>query len=106
MAEVVPIGRLGKYTLIKRLAAGGMAEILLARVTTLPGVHKLAVIKRILPEYADSTEFVNMFLDEARIASTLQHPNIVQTFDVGVIDGQYYLSMEYLQGENLWSVMQ
>ena len=96
---------LGKYEIIKRLATGGMAEIFLARVSGLPGFQKMVVIKRILPQLATKTDFVEMFLDEARIAATLQHPNIVQMYDVGVVDGNYFIAMEYLHGEDVRSLM-
>jgi serine/threonine protein kinase len=97
--------RLGKYEIVKRLAAGGMAEIFLARVSGLPGFQKMVVIKRILPQLATKTDFVEMFLDEARIAATLQHPNVVQMYDVGVVDGNYFIAMEYLHGEDVRSMM-
>ena len=96
---------LGKYEIIKRLATGGMAEIFLARVSGLPGFQKMVVIKRILPQLATKTDFVEMFLDEARIAATLQHPNVVQMYDVGVVDGNYFIAMEYLHGEDVRSLM-
>src|SRR6476659_6586863 len=81
-----------------------MAEIFLARVSGLPGFHKMVVIKRILPQLATKTDFVEMFLDEARIAATLQHPNVVQMYDVGVVDGNYFIAMEYLHGEDVRSL--
>ncbi len=96
--------RLGKYEIIKRLATGGMAEIFLARVSGLPGFQKMVVIKRILPQLATKTDFVEMFLDEARIAATLQHPNVVQMYDVGVVEGNYFIAMEYLHGEDVRSI--
>jgi hypothetical protein len=82
-----------------------MAEIFLARVSGLPGFQKMVVIKRILPQLASKTDFVEMFLDEARIAATLQHPNVVQMYDVGVVDGNYFIAMEYLHGEDVRSIM-
>jgi serine/threonine protein kinase len=97
--------RLGKYEILKRLAIGGMAEIYLARVSNLPGYQKQLVVKRILPQLASKPDFVEMFLDEARIAATLQHPNIVQTFEVAEADGNYFIVMEYLHGEDLRSLM-
>jgi serine/threonine protein kinase len=103
-AEVGIGTRLGKYEILKRLATGGMAEIFLARVSGLPGYHKMVVIKRILPQLATQTDFVEMFLDEARIAATLQHPNVVQMYDVGVVDGNYFIAMEYLHGEDVRSI--
>jgi len=95
---------LGKYELIKRIATGGMAEIYLARVSGLPGFEKIVVVKRILPQLATNQEFVQMFLDEARVAATLHHPNIVQMYDIGAVDGNYFISMEYLHGEDLRSI--
>ncbi|MFI5290963.1 MAG: serine/threonine protein kinase, partial [Polyangia bacterium] len=97
--------RLGKYEIVKRLATGGMAEIFLARVSGLPGFQKMVVIKRILPQLATKSDFIEMFLDEARIAATLQHPNVVQMYDVGVVDGNYFIAMEYLHGEDVRSLM-
>src|SRR5207247_2513339 len=96
---------LGEYEILKRLAAGGMAEIFLARVRKMTGFQKMVVIKRILPQLASNSAFVEMFLDEARIAATLEHPHIVQTYDVGVLDGSYYIAMEYLHGEDVRSIM-
>jgi tRNA A-37 threonylcarbamoyl transferase component Bud32 len=104
-AEIGIGTRLGKYEIMKRLATGGMAEIFLARVSGLPGFQKMVVIKRILPQLASNNDFVEMFLDEARIAATLQHPNVVQMYDVGVVDGNYFIAMEYLHGEDVRSIM-
>jgi serine/threonine protein kinase len=104
-ADISAGSRLGKYEILKRLATGGMAEIFLARVSGLPGFHKMVVIKRILPQLATKSDFIEMFLDEARIAATLQHPNVVQMYDVGVVDGNYFIAMEYLHGEDVRSLM-
>src|SRR5262249_54418787 len=87
------------------LSVGGMAEIFLAKVVGLPGFQKLVVIKRILPQLAYNPEFVTMFLDEARIAATLQHSNIVQTYDVCIVEGNYFIAMEYLHGEDVRSIL-
>jgi len=92
--------RFGKYEIIRRLATGGMAEIYLARATGIEGFEKQLVLKRILPQYADDEDFVNMFLDEARLAATLHHSNVVQVYDIGAVDGQYFLSMEFLHGQD------
>src|SRR5689334_10884114 len=89
----------GKYELIKPLARGGMASIDLARHRGTGGFEKIVVLKRILPELAAQPEFVDQFLDEARLAAALHHPNIVQTHDVGEAAGQYFMVMEYLHGE-------
>src|SRR5678815_6072071 len=97
--------RLGKYEILRRISVGGMAEIFLARAAGLPGFKKLVVIKRILPQLAAKPEFLEMFLDEARIAATLQHPNIVQTYDVAVAGGNYFIAMEFLHGEDLHALL-
>jgi serine/threonine-protein kinase len=95
----------GKYELISRLAAGGMAEIFLARTKSLQGFEKYLVIKKILRNRTSDQEFVRMFLDEARLAATLDHPNIVQIYDVGHVDAEYYIAMEYLRGHNLIEIV-
>jgi serine/threonine protein kinase len=93
--------RLGRYELIRPLAMGGMAELHLARLAGPAGVEKLLVIKRILPEHAGDPQFVRMFLNEARIASTLQHANVVHVYDFGCENGDYFLVMEYLAGSDV-----
>jgi serine/threonine protein kinase len=90
--------RFGKYSLVARLATGGMAEIFLARLVGAAGFEKLVCIKRILPHLARDKHFVAMFLDEARIAARITHPNVCQVFELGEIEGSYYLAMEYLEG--------
>nr|HEX4315545.1 serine/threonine-protein kinase [Kofleriaceae bacterium] len=90
-----------KYEIIRQLAVGGMAELYLARALAIQGFEKLVVIKRILPQYMDDAQFVSMFLAEARLAAGLHHPNIAQVFDIGVEQGDYFFSMEYVHGENL-----
>ena len=95
----------GKYKLIQPLAQGGMAEIFLAKQQGPAGYEKTVVIKRILSHYSAHPEFVAMFLDEARLAAQLSHPNIVQIFDFGETDGAYYLCMEYLRGEDLHTLV-
>ncbi len=97
--------RFGKYTLIRRLARGGMAELFLAIQKSVAGFEKLLVIKRILPSMNQDRAFIEMLLHEGRIAATLSHPNIVQVFDVGQADGQYFIAMEHVHGEDLRSVV-
>jgi len=92
---------IGKYTLIRKLAVGGMAEVFLARADGPMGFQKKVVVKRILPHYVDDPRFVEMFLGEARLAAELSHPNLVQIFDFGEVDGQYFIAMEYIDGPNL-----
>jgi len=88
----------GKYSLVARLATGGMAEIFLARLQGAAGFEKLVCIKRILPHLARDKQFVAMFLDEARIAARISHPNVCQVFELGEIENSYFLAMEYLEG--------
>ena len=97
--------QLGKYTLLRALASGGMAKVYLAIQRAVAGFEKLVVIKRILPDLARDPAFVDMLLSEARTAATLNHPNIVQTFDVGEAEGTYYIAMEHINGEDIRSVV-
>ena len=90
----------GRYELIKKIATGGMAEIFLARQAGIEGFEKLLVLKRILPHLAENEEFVEMFLHEARVAVRLNHPNIVQIYDLGEEGGSYFIAMEYIHGED------
>jgi hypothetical protein len=96
-----PPETLGRYQLLRRLARGGMAELFLARATGLEGFEKLVVVKRILPVHAAEGEMVRMFLQEARLAATLHHPNIAQVYDIGEAAGAYFFSMEYVDGVDL-----
>jgi serine/threonine-protein kinase len=97
--------RFGKYTLIRKLATGGMAELFLAIQKSMAGFEKLLVIKRILPAMNRDRAFIDMLLHEARIAATLSHPNVVQVFDVGEVDGAYFIAMEHVHGEDLRSIV-
>ncbi|APR84855.1 serine/threonine protein kinase [Minicystis rosea] len=92
---------LGKYRLIAELGHGGMAEVFLAVVRGPAGFNKLVVIKQIRPQLAEDPEFLGMFLDEARLAARLSHPNVVQTNEVGQEDERYFIAMEYLEGQPL-----
>jgi eukaryotic-like serine/threonine-protein kinase len=94
----------GKYRLLKKLARGGMAEIFLASREDVAPADRLVVIKRVLRGFSDSPDSLKMFLDEARIVARLNHPHIVRIFDLGQIDGQYYIAMEYIAGEDQRSV--
>jgi eukaryotic-like serine/threonine-protein kinase len=91
----------GKYKLVAELGQGGMADVILALAQGPVGFSKLVVIKRLREHLAEDPEFVTMLLDEARLAARLNHPNIVQTSEVGEIDGRFYLCMEYLEGQPL-----
>src|SRR5258708_3899482 len=104
----------GKYLLLDRIAVGGMAEIFLARQVGLEGFEKTGVLKRIRPHLGDKKSFVRMFLNEAKLAAQLNHPNIIQIHDLGkVIDAgaagsgavSYFIAMEYLFGRDMRRVM-
>src|SRR5678815_662199 len=92
---------LGKYRLIAEIAHGGMGVVYLAMVQGVAGFHKLAVVKELKPELVEEPAFLTMFLDEARLAARLSHPNIVQTNEVGNDGDRYFLAMEYLEGRCL-----
>jgi len=94
-----------QYDLLARLATGGMAEIFLARANSLAGFERYVVLKRIRPERGDDARWVSMFLDEARLAAQLQHPNIAQVFDLGQIGQDYFYTMEYVHGEDVLDVL-
>lgn len=96
---------LGRYLISERIAVGGMAEVYLATHGQLEGFQTPVVIKRVLPKLAHSPEFITMFLDEARIAALLQHPNIATILEVGREGDQYFLAMELVQGEPLSKIL-
>ena len=93
--------RFGKYQLVERLAAGGMAEVFRAKALGAAGFEKDIAIKRILPQFSADDAFVRMFIDEARLAARLQHRNIVQIFDFDQVEGSYYIAMELVEGCDL-----
>jgi serine/threonine protein kinase len=95
----------GKYRLIAELGQGGMATVFLAVMLGGAGFRKLAVVKLLRPELAVDTDFVQMFLDEARLSARLSHPNIVQTYDVGVDSFGHLMAMEYLDGVSLHAAL-
>lgn len=94
----------GKYLLLHRLGQGGMAELFLAKQTGLKGFEKVLAIKKILPHLTQDPEFVSMFVNEGKLAALLTHQHIVQIFDLGHVEGAYYLAMEYVMGKDLRSV--
>src|SRR5947199_2514584 len=100
-----PGERFGQYTLLERIAAGGMAEVWKARMRGVEGFQKTVAIKRILPHMNDNAEFVGMFIDEAKLAAQLTHPNIVHIYDLGKIGRDYYIAMEYVDGKDLRSLL-
>ncbi len=93
--------RFGKYLLLSRIAQGGMAELYQAKLMGDEGFEKLIAIKKILPHLSEETNLVKSFIDEAKLAAFLQHPNIVQIYDFGSVNSTYYIAMEYLYGKDL-----
>ena len=97
---------LGPYTLLDRIACGGMGEIFLASLKRDGGFEKALAVKRILPHLADNPAFVKMFEEEARLTALLNHPNIVHIYDFGSVDGSAYLAMELVDGFDLRALME
>ncbi|MCK6586789.1 MAG: protein kinase, partial [Polyangiaceae bacterium] len=95
----------GKYTLLRKLASGGMAELFLALHRSVAGFEKLIVIKTILPSMNHDKSFIDMLLHEARLSATLSHTNIVQVYDVGQVEGRYFIAMEHIHGEDIRSII-
>ena len=105
MPSSSPAPRLGRYTLLRSLGAGGMAELFLARADGIEGFAKLVALKRILPHKATNERFVRMLLNEARLVAGLDHPNIAQVHDIGLEQGEYFFAMEYVHGQDLARVL-
>lgn len=95
----------GRYQLLARIGEGGMAEVFRARLQSPAGADKILVIKRILEPYSASPEFIQLFVNEAKIALPLTHGNVTSVFEFGEVAGQYYLAMEYIHGKNLEVVL-
>jgi serine/threonine protein kinase len=91
----------GRYLLLKRLSRGGMGEIFLAKLGEIQGFEKLVIIKKILPNLVADQEFIKRFIDEAQVAIKLTHANIAPVFEVGKVDGEYFLAIEYIEGRDL-----
>jgi serine/threonine protein kinase len=98
-------GTYGPYRLVKKIAVGGMAEVFKAKRTGVEGFEKVVAVKRILPHLSDNKEFVDMFIDEAKMVAGLAHPNIVQISDLGKLEKSYYIAMEYVHGRDLRSIL-
>ncbi|MCP3059061.1 protein kinase [Myxococcus sp. K38C18041901] len=96
---------MGTYRIVKKLAAGGMAEVYLGKVVGAEGFEKPVAVKRILPSFVQDTSFVELFLREAKLSVTLQHGNVLQVLDLGTSAGQYYMVMEFVDGENLSALL-
>ncbi|MBK9796628.1 MAG: protein kinase [Holophagaceae bacterium] len=95
----------GNYFLLEKIAVGGMAELFKAQQRGVQGFQKIVAIKRILPHFSDNEDFVTMFIDEAKLAAQLTHPNIVQIFDLGKAGTSYYIAMEYVNGRDLRTLL-
>jgi TonB family protein len=95
----------GQYTLLERIAVGGMAEVWKARMRGVEGFQKTVAIKKILPYMTGNTDFISMFIDEAKLAAQLSHPNIVHIYDLGKIGSDFYIAMEYVEGKDLRSLL-
>lgn len=103
--EIAAFTVLGNYQVLKHLGGGGMAEVYLARSVLGQGVDKLVALKTVRAEFGPETKYGAMFLTEARVSATLQHPNLVQVFDFGEAAGRPYLAMEYVHGRDLGAVL-
>ncbi len=100
-----PLEEYGNYFLLEKIAVGGMAELFKAQQRGVQGFQKIVAIKRILPHFSDNEDFVTMFIDEAKLAAQLTHPNIAQIFDLGKAGNSYYIAMEYVNGRDLRTLL-
>ena len=96
----------GKYYLLERVNIGGMAEIFKAKAFGVEGFERLLAVKKILSSIAEDESFINMFIDEAKIAGQLNHPNIAQIFDLGKVDDSYFIALEYISGKDLKTIFE
>ncbi|CAM2005254.1 protein kinase domain-containing protein [Acanthopleuribacter pedis] len=94
-----------EYQLLSKIASGGMAEVWKAKLVGEKGFEKIVAIKKILPHLSDNEEFISMFIDEARVAANLTHPNIAQIYELGKMDDSFFIAMEYVAGHNLRMVL-
>ena len=97
--------QVGRYTVVRHLASGGMAELFIARQEAMGGFEKQVVLKMLQPRYAENPRVVTMFLDEARLAAKLNHPAIVHVYDVAEDGGLKYIAMEYIHGETVADIV-
>ncbi len=95
----------GRYVLLERVAVGGMAEVFRAKREGVEGFEKVVAVKRILPHLSSNKDFVDMFVEEAKMVASLSHPNIAQIFDLGKIDDSYYIAMEFVEGRDLRTIL-
>jgi serine/threonine protein kinase len=104
-AETNRTQRFGRYLLLERIGSGGMAEVFRAVAQGLEGFQRTFVLKRIRADHTTQADFLDMFVNEARISALLDHENIVQVYDFGEVEGCYFLTMEYLRGKDLSTVL-
>jgi TonB family protein len=97
--------KFGQYVLIEKIATGGMAEVWKARMRGVEGFQKIVAIKKILPHLSDNQDFIEMFVDEAKLAAQLNHNNIIHIYDLGKIQSSYYIAMEYIDGYDLKNIL-
>jgi TonB family protein len=97
--------RFGQYVLLEKIATGGMAEVWKARMRGVEGFQKIVAIKKILPHLSDNQDFIEMFVDEAKLAAQLNHNNIIHIYDLGKIQSSYYIAMEYIDGYDLKNIL-
>jgi TonB family protein len=103
--EVVDGTKFGQYVLVEKIATGGMAEVWKARMRGVEGFQKIVAIKKILPHLSDNQDFIEMFVDEAKLAAQLNHNNIIHIYDLGKIQSSYYIAMEYIDGFDLKAIL-
>ncbi len=101
MQTVIPFG---DYFLIEKVAVGGMAEVYKGISYGAEGFERICAVKRVLPHIAEDQEFIEMFVDEAKISAQLQHPNISQVYHLGQVDQSYFIAMEFIHGKDLRSI--
>src|SRR6185436_20018532 len=97
--------RFGQYVLVEKIATGGMAEVWKARMRDVEGFQKIVAIKKILPHLSDNQDFIEMFVDETKLATQLNHNNIIHIYDLGKIQSSYYIAMEYIDGYDLKTIL-
>lgn len=97
--------RFGQYILVDKIATGGMAEVWKAYMRGVEGFQKVVAIKKILPHLSDNQDFIEMFIDEAKLAAQLNHNNIIHIYDLGKIQSSYYIAMEYVDGFDLKTIL-
>ena len=95
-----------RYQVVERIAAGGMAEVFRGESAGVEGFRKRVAIKRVLPQLSANHEFINMFLDEARLCAYLSHSRCVQVFDIGQAGGAHFIVMEYVDGADLQGIQE